>query len=433
MSRRFSELVHSTVFLKKSLSLLKETYSRWSDHNAPRLGASVAFYSILSFAPLLVLITAIIALVLGHESAHGALVSEARQLMGDRGGQTAELLLKNADKPASGTFASIIAFITLLFGASGVFTELQAALNIMWDAPEKPSSGVMSMITQRLFSFGMVLSVGFLLLVSLLLSSALAFVGHAFGQILPLPAIVLQILNFGLSFVVVTGLFALMFKYLPDVTVAWRQVIVGAVGTALLFTVGKFLLGIYLGKASVGSTYGAAGSLVAVVVWIYYSAQIFFFGAEFTRLYGDAIGKQSAPAESAQAQQERKSEPLAQSIAQPAVPAKSMAAVAGAGNTLNAIAPGSGADPSSPLPAQPVTVRAIDTQVSSHAPRVQSQALGRSSIHADIPATTTPHKVTKPRLLLATAIGFALGRVTLHLTASHLHSQRRSPLEADPD
>jgi membrane protein len=291
------------VSIKQAGAFLKQTYSRWSDHSAPRLGASVAFYSILSFAPLLVLVTGIIALAFGHESAHGALVNEAKQVIGDRGAETVDSLLKNAQKPASGAFASLIALVTLLFGASGVFTELQEALNIMWDAPKQQSSGFMAMIKQRLFSFGMVLSVGFLLLVSLLISAALAYLGHSFGELVPVPPFLLQIINFLISFVTVAALFALMFKYVPAVHVAWGEVIVGAIGTALLFTIGKFLLGIYLGKASVGSTYGAAGSLVAVVVWIYYSAQIFFFGAEFTRQYADAHRKppaaqqQSAPVE----------------------------------------------------------------------------------------------------------------------------------------
>ncbi len=283
------------VSIKQAPAFLKQTYTRWSDHDAPRLGASVAFYSILSFAPLLVLITAIIGLVFGAQSAHGALVAEARQVIGDRGADTVESLLKSAQKPASGIFASVIALVTLLFGASGVFTELQEALNIMWDAPKKEASGFMGMVKQRLFSFGMVLSVAFLLLVSLLLSAGLAFLGHSFGQLVPVPPFLLQIVDFLVSFVTVTVLFALMFKYVPSVQVAWREVIVGAIGTSLLFTIGKFLLGIYLGKASVGSTYGAAGSLVAVVVWIYYSAQIFFFGAEFTHQYAEAKRGQTAP------------------------------------------------------------------------------------------------------------------------------------------
>jgi membrane protein len=377
------------------------------------LGASVAFYSILSFAPLLVLVTAIIGLVFGHESAHGALVSEARQLIGDRGAETVESLLKSADKPASGTLASVIAFITLLFGASGVFTELQAALNIIWEAPKKQSSGLMSMIKQRLFSFGMVLSVGFLLLVSLLLSSALTFVGHSFGQVVPLPAFVAQTLNFALSFIIVTVLFALMFKYLPEVSVAWREVIVGAIGTALLFTIGKFLLGIYLGKASVGSTYGAAGSLVAVVVWIYYSAQIFFFGAEFTRLYADAHRKQTAPAETARVSKEDEPKVLGAPAPRPSLPAKSMAAAAAAGATPKFEAPvRPTVQPSSP-PALPMAVVSPASRVALEAPITESPAVADTPMVAAIGTQTTPRRVTKPRLLAAVAVGFVLGRVTL--------------------
>lgn len=288
---------------KKLISLLKKTYAQWSDHQAPRLGASVAFYSILSFAPLLVLITALIAFVFGHDKAQGALIDEARQVIGNHGAETVDMLLKNAQKPASGVFASVVAFITLLFGASGVFTELRDALNLMWDAKPAPASGFMGIVKQRLFSFGMVLSVGFLLLVSLILSAGLAYLGRSFGHILPMPAAVLQIINFIVSFAVITLLFALLFRYVPATTIAWRDVIVGAIGTALLFTIGKFLLGLYLGKASVGSAYGAAGSLVAVVVWIYYSAQIFFFGAEFTHVYAEAHGTRTGPAAKQQATQ----------------------------------------------------------------------------------------------------------------------------------
>lgn len=359
--------------LKQLVSLGKETYSRWSDHNAPRLGASVAFYSILSFAPLLVLITGVIGLVFGHENAHGALVNEARQVIGDRGAETVQSLLKNADKPVSGIFASVIAFITLLFGASGVFTELEAALNIMWDAPKQTSSGFMGMIKERLFSFGMVLTVGFLLLVSLMLSAGLAYVGHAFGQAVPLPAFVLQIINFVVSLAVVSALFALMFKYVPNVKIAWKDVIVGAIGTALLFTIGKFLLGIYLGKASVGSTYGAAGSLVAVVVWIYYSAQIFFFGAEFTRVYSNAGWVQTT--------EQRSAEAPADSSAEAEPKPKAMAAAAGASHLYE----------------PPVTPSVTLPEPADPQPQISA-----------LPVSPKP---TKPRLLTALAVGFVLGRI----------------------
>lgn len=350
----------------------------------------MAFYSILSFAPLLVLITAIIGFVFGHQSANGALVSEARQMIGEQGAQTAESLLKSADKPASGVFASIIAFVTLLFGASGVFTELQAALNTMWDAPKKESSGLISMAKQRLFSFGMVLSVGFLLLISLLLSSALAFVGHSFGQVLPLPAWVLQILNFAFSFVVVTALFALMFKYLPDVAIAWRQVIVGAIGTALLFTIGKFLLGIYFGRASVGSTYGAAGSLVAVVVWIYYSAQIFFFGAEYTGLYAGGPAKESAPDVSpGRKDSESKTVGPAASAKESAIPAVATSS-------------------SAPI----VAVNVQERPPRAQAARSEALPVAARPTIVNLPARDKSSKATKPRLLIAMGIGFVLGRLT---------------------
>jgi membrane protein len=276
------------VSVRQVISLFKETYRNWSDHQAPRLGASVAFYSILSLAPLSILVTAVVALALGQESAQGALIGQARELIGDRGAETVQTLLKNAQKPASGIFASMVAFVTLLLGASGVFTELRDALNIVWNTKPQTTSGFMAMMAQRLFSIGMVLSVGFLLLISLILSAGLAYMGRVFGQLMPMPNFVLQTINAVFSFVVVSVLLALLFKYVPATQVAWRDALVGSIGTALLFTIGKQLLGLYLARASVGSTYGAAGSFVAVVVWIYYSAQIFFFGAEFTHAYADA-------------------------------------------------------------------------------------------------------------------------------------------------
>jgi membrane protein len=269
------------------VSLLKKTYNNWSDHHAPRLGASVAFYTLLSFAPLLVLTVAVIGLVFDPQKAQSGVIDQARQMIGAREADTVKSLLATAQKPSSGLIASVIAFVTLLFGASGVFTELRDALNIIWDAEPKNESGLMGMLKARLFSFGMVLSVGFLLLVSLIISAALAFLGKFFSGLIPLPEFIFQLINFAVSFGVITLLFALLFKFVPARHIPWRDVGVGAIGTALLFTVGKLLLALYLGKASVGSAYGAAGSLVAVIVWVYYSAQIFFFGAEFTRVYAD--------------------------------------------------------------------------------------------------------------------------------------------------
>lgn len=392
--------------ITQARAFLKQTYSRWSSHNAPRLGASVAFYSILSIAPLLVLITAIIGLVFRHASAHGALVNEARQVIGNRGADTVNSLLNNAQKPASGTLASIIAFVLLLFGASGVFTELQDALNIMWDAPRQEASGFIGMIKQRLFSFGMVLSVGFLLLLSLLLSSGLAYIGHSFSQLLPLPPALLEFINFVVSFTVVTVLFALMFKYVPAVHVAWREAIVGAVGTALLFTIGKFLLSIYLGKASVGSTYGAAGSLVAIVVWIYYSAQIFFFGAEFTRVYADSRRGHTAPQEAARAPALIK-ETLATPVQTPEAVGTPKKMAATAGTSFQTA-----------VPAQAFAGSRAEVVASSQpaitAPPPKQNVL--QPLSRDVLVTTISRRIpsnpAKPRLLAAVVIGFLLGLLT---------------------
>ena len=268
--------------------LLKGTYDKWSSHHAPRLGASVAFYALLSFAPLLMLTIAIISLIFGQQQAQTYLVEQARHMIGNHGGEMVKLLLQNGQKPSSGIIAGVIALVVLLFGASGVFAELRDALNIIWDAQPKNQSGVLGMLKERLFSFGMVLSVGFLLLVSLIMTSGLAFIGKFLSHMMPAPGFAMEILNFIISFAVISFLFAMMFKLVPARDISWKNVRVGAIGTALLFTIGKLLLGLYLARASVGSGYGAAGSLVAVIVWIYYSAQIFFFGAEFTRVYADA-------------------------------------------------------------------------------------------------------------------------------------------------
>lgn len=194
-------------------------------------------------------------------------------------------MIQNASKPSSGILASLIGLATLIFGASSVAGELRAALNTVWDKPYDANAGIKEMVKERSYALVVVLGCGFLLLVSLAVSSVLAGAGKLTANFLPLPEVVLHALNIVLSILVITGVFAALFKYLPDVRLEWRHVITGAFVTAVLFTIGKFLLGMYLGKASFGSTFGAAGSLVILLVWVYYSAQIFFFGAEFTQVY----------------------------------------------------------------------------------------------------------------------------------------------------
>lgn len=274
-------------------STLKQAFSAWSAHEAPRFGAALSFYSVVSLAPLVILVIAIASLVIGHSAARDHIISEVRILIGPNGAEAVQTVIEHSKEPASTGLASVIGVITLLFGASGVFAELQTALNRIWNVPPTSESNIVSLIKAHSFAFGMVLAVGFLLLVSLVVSAALAALGKFTSEILPLPEFVMTTMNFIVSFAGVSLLFALLFKYVPDAKIRWQDVWEGAIATALLFTIGKSLIGIYLGRAAVGSAYGAAGSLIVVVLWVYYSAMIFLFGAEFTHIR--ARSRQPAP------------------------------------------------------------------------------------------------------------------------------------------
>ena len=238
----------------------------------------------------MILVVTICGMVFGEKQAESEVLEQARELVGRSGAETLKMLIDNAHRPSAGIFASAIAVATLLFGASGVFLELRDALNTIWEAPAEQSSAWRSFLWQRLASFGMVLAVGFLLLTSLILSAGLAVIEKFFMNMVPMHALALEVLNFVISAVAITILIALIFKFVPAVPIRWKDISVGAGVTALLFIIGKTLLGFYLGTAGVGSTYGAAGSLVALVVWVYYSAQIFLFGAVFTHEYAVAFG-----------------------------------------------------------------------------------------------------------------------------------------------
>lgn len=286
--------------------LIKEAAADWSHDRAPRLGAALAYYTVFSLVPFLVVVIALIGLVLGQEAAQSAILSHIATLVGDQSAAAIKDMIQRADQPSTGLVATGLAVVTLLFGASGVFGQLQDALNTVWGVEPKEGRGVWGFIKDRFLSFVAVLGTGFLLLVSLILSSALAAFGKWFSGLLPLPEALLHLFNFVLSFVVVTGLFALIFKVLPDAKVAWRDVYVGALLTAALFTIGKYALGLYLGKSNVASAYGAAGSLVLILVWVYYSAQILLYGAEFTQVYANRLGERIVPAPDAQVANPRK-------------------------------------------------------------------------------------------------------------------------------
>lgn len=288
--------------------LLKEAASDWSHDHAPRLGAALAYYTVFSLVPFLVVVIALIGLAFGQEAAQSAILGQIADLVGEQSASGIKDMILRADRPSTGLLATGLALVTLLVGASGVFGQLQDALNTVWGVEPKEGRGLWGFIKDRFLSFVAVLGTGFLLLVSLVLSSALAAAGKWFSGWLPLPEAVLHVMNFVISFVVITALFALIFKILPDAQVAWRDVWVGAALTAALFTIGKFALGLYLGKSNVASGYGAAGSLVLVLLWVYYSAQIMLYGAEFTQVYANRLGERIVPAHDAKVTDPRKAD-----------------------------------------------------------------------------------------------------------------------------
>jgi len=276
--------------------LCKETVSEWLNHNAFRLAAALAYYTLFSMAPLLVVAVGIAGLVFGEEAVRGQIFDQLRGLVGDQSAAAVQTAVAAVAVKSSGVLASVIGIVTLLLGSSAVFVELQDALNGMWDAKPLPGTGVWTLARKRLVSLAMVVVIGFLLLVSLALSAILNLVGTYLGGILPVPAFVLETANFVISFLVTALLFGSIFKVLPDVPVNWSDVTIGALATAAMFTIGKSLIGIYLGRTVVASAYGAAGSLVILLLWIYYSALILFLGAEFTQVYARSRGSHAAAA-----------------------------------------------------------------------------------------------------------------------------------------
>jgi membrane protein len=285
--------------LKQLWSVLQKAAADWIRDRAPRLGAALAYYTIFSMVPLLIVIIAIIGLVFGQEAAQAAIMEQISRLIGPQSAAAIKDMIQRADQPSTGIISTIIATVTLLAGAAGFFGQLKDALNTVWGIEPKAGRGIWGFVRDNFLSFATLLGTAFLLLVSLLLSTALAAIGKWFGQLLPLPEVVLQSFNLLLSLVVITGLFALIFKVLPDAHIAWRDVWIGAALTSVLFTIGKFAIELYLGKSNVGSSYGAAGSLVLILVWVYYSVQILLYGAEFTQVYANLVGQKIQPTEEA--------------------------------------------------------------------------------------------------------------------------------------
>jgi membrane protein len=280
-------------------SLLRETFAEWQRDKVSRLAAALAYYTTFSLAPVLVIVIAVASFLFEQRTVQTQVINQLQGLLGQNGADLVEEMLTSAQTQEGGLGASLISVVLLIVGASGLFIQLQDALNTVWNVAPKPDAGIWVLVRDRLLSFGMVLVIGFLLLVSLLLSAGLSAVSTLFGEAIASWALGWQLLNTAVSFGVITLLFGLIYKILPDAKIAWKDVWIGAAITALLFTLGKTAIGIYLGNSGVTSAYGAAGSFVVLLLWIYYSAQILLFGAEFTQVYAKRFGGDIQPGEHA--------------------------------------------------------------------------------------------------------------------------------------
>ena len=272
--------------------LLKETVDEWQQDKVDRMAAALAYYTLFSIAPLLVIAVAVAGAVFGQEAARGEVVTQIQGLLGKAGAEVVQTALANTQNPQAGNgiVPTLISTLVLIFGASGVFVQLQDSLNAVWNVEVSSKAGVKAVVRKRIFSFAMVITIGFILMISLVVSAGLAALSTFTNQLFPALTSLWKLLNLGISLGTFTFLFALIYKYIPDIKIAWRDVLVGAAFTSVLFSIGKELLGLYLGNGAFGSTYGAAGSLVTVLAWIYYSVQIMLFGAEFTQVYTRKYG-----------------------------------------------------------------------------------------------------------------------------------------------
>ena len=279
-----------------AVSMLKQTLQEWWEDGASRLAAALSYYTTFAIAPVLILVIAITGAIFGEEAVRGQIEREISSLVGNEAATFVEGMIARAGSEDSAGWASALGILALLFGATGVFVELQNALNIVWDVRAKPGRAITGFVKARMVSFAMVLTIGFVLLVSLALSAAVAALTSSLGRLAFGEAHLARVLSFLGSFVTITLLLAMIFKYLPDVEIRWRDVWVGAAVTSLLFSTGKWLIGLYLGRSAIASTYGAAAALAILLVWIYYSAQIVLLGAEFTQVYARRFGARIVPA-----------------------------------------------------------------------------------------------------------------------------------------
>ena len=282
------------------IEIVGETFREWSEDKASRLSAALAYYTVFSIPPLMVVAIGIASFFTDRATIEEQVVAQAGGLMGQQGAEGIRTILQSAEQPGNGELLpTLFGLALLIFGASGVFTQLQDAMNTIFGVKPNPRRGIMGLIKDRFLSFTMVLTIGFILLVSLVLSTVLSALGGFIGGLVTEAEILLWIVNFVISFGVFTALFALIFKTIPDVKMAWRDVLVGAAVTAILFKIGEYALSFYFDRSDPTSAFGAAGSIILLLLWIYYSAQIIFLGAEFTEVYARVLGSGIQPEEDA--------------------------------------------------------------------------------------------------------------------------------------
>ncbi len=292
-------MTKGSIHFKATWTLIKSAAQSWVDDYAPSMGAALSYYTLFSVAPLLLIVISLAGFVFGPEAARGEILGQLRGLMGEEGARAVQAMLESANQPGKGVVATVTGAIFLLIGATSVFVELQDALDRIWRVPVRiKPSGLWRFMRSQMLSFGMILGIGFLLMVSLLLSTVLAVMGKWWGPVFAGWEVLGHVINFALDFALTCATFALIYKFMPRVRIRWIDVWVGAAVTAFLFTIGKLLIGLFIGKSGVTSVFGAAASFAVVLIWVYYSAQIFLMGAEFTWVYAHTFGslkEQSVP------------------------------------------------------------------------------------------------------------------------------------------
>lgn len=285
-------------YLKRTGKVLLATFNGFLDDRGLKLSASLAYYTVFALAPLLMLVISLISTFLGKDAIQNNIYPQIKSYVGSSAALQIQEMIKSISLSGKTTIALITSVATLVIGATSIFMEIQDSINIIWRVKAKPKKGWVKMLTNRLISFSMIISLGFLLLVSLIISALISALSTKITQYFPEVTIQLfNLINIGITFIVIAVLFGIIFKFLPDVKIAWRDVRTGAFFTSLLFMLGKYLIGIYIQTTGTGSTYGAAGSLIVILVWIYYTSAILYFGAEFTRVYADDYGHKIEPAE----------------------------------------------------------------------------------------------------------------------------------------